>query len=192
MRKKRSDKHILDTIVSGQRDQVDETMDYLYATHFDTISRFVQKNSGSIEEAADIFQDALILFYIKARKGEFRKTSGLKSYLFGISRNLWLKELRRRRIVAKSPAIGDAHEYQEEIFLQASQVTIREVLELISKECRQLLMDFYFSGLSMSLIKTKYGLGSEAAAKNKKYRCLQNLITMVKQRNIERSDFTNE
>jgi RNA polymerase sigma factor (sigma-70 family) len=192
LRKKRTDQHILDAIVSGERGRVDEAIDYLYTTHFDTISRFIQKNTGSIEEAADIFQDALVLFYIKVRKGEFQNTGNLKSYLFGISRNLWLKELRRRRIAAKGPSMADDHEYQEELFLQVSQVTIREVLELISKECKQLLMDFYFTGLSMSLIKSKYGLGSEAAAKNKKYRCLQNLIAMVKQRNIERSDFTNE
>lgn len=164
-------------------------MQYLYQQHFQAIKNFVLKNSGSLAEANDLFQDALVIFYVKVRKGEYRNTSSLKTYLFGIAKNLWLKELRRRRIAQKHLQVEEDVDFQEELIIHESQVTIRKVMELINEECKRLLMDFYFDGRSMAQLTASYGLGSEAAAKNKKYRCLQKLIALVKQQKLDRSDF---
>lgn len=145
-----------------------------------------------MDEANDLFQDALVIFYVKVRKGEYKSTSSLKTYLFGIARNLWLKELRRRRIAQKHLTVEGDIDFQEELIIQESQVTIRKVMELINDECKRLLIDFYFEGQSMVQLTDRYGLGSEAATKNKKYRCLQKLISLVKRQKLERSDFKNE
>lgn len=192
MSKKISDGEIVEAIESRDQRRINLVMGYLYTEHFQVVRRFIVKNSGSEAEASDIFQDALVLFYMKVRKAEFQSTSSLKTYLFGIGRNLWLKELRRRRIASRNFIENDEHEYQEELFLQTSQITIRKVMELINEECKRLLMDFYFEGQSMLQLTSKYGLGSESATKNKKYRCLQKLIGLVRQRKLERSDFNNE
>lgn len=164
-------------------------MQYLYQQYFQAIKNFVLKNSGSLAEANDLFQDALVIFYVKVRKGEYRNTSSLKTYLFGIAKNLWLKELRRRRIAQKHLQVEDDIDFQEELIIHESQVTIRKVMELINEECKRLLMDFYFEGQSMAQLTVRYGLGSEAATKNKKYRCLQKLMALVKQQKLQRSDF---
>lgn len=192
MGKKISDSETLKAIESRNRGEINAVMNSLYIEHFHTIKHYILKNNGSEEEAADTFQDALVLFYIKVRKGEFQSTSSLKTYLFGITRNLWLKELRRRRIAQKHLTVDEEVGFQEELTIHESQVTIRKVMELINEECKQLLMSFYFEGQSMAKLTVEYGLGSEAAAKNKKYRCLQKLISMVKRQKLERSDFKNE
>ncbi len=167
-------------------------MHFLYSQYFHPVKNYVLKNSGNADEADDLFQDALVIFYVKVRKGEYHKTSSLKTYLFGIARNLWLKELRRRRTAHKHLKVEDESDFQEELIIQKSQMTIRKVMELINEECKQLLIDFYFEGKTMASLTTKYGLGSEAATKNKKYRCLQKLISLVKGQKLERSDFRDE
>ncbi len=192
MSKKISDSETLRAIESRNQEKINLAMEYLYAEHFHAIKHYILKNSGSEEEAADTFQDALVLFYIKVRKGEFQSTSSLKTYLFGITRNLWLKELRKRRTAARHMTVEEDVNFQEELIIQESQVTIRKVMELINEECKRLLMDFYFEGQSMARLTSRYGLGSEAATKNKKYRCLQKLISLVKRQKLERSDFKNE
>ena len=37
-----------------------------------------------------------------------------------------------------------------------------------------------------------YNLGSEEAARNKKYRCLKKLITLIEKNKLDRSDFSND
>lgn len=192
MSKKTSDNEIIRAVAERDQVAINSSMNFLYKEHFHVIKSFILKNSGNLDEANDLFQDALVIFYVKVRKGEYKNTSSLKTYLFGIARNLWLKELRRRRIAQKHLTVEGDIDFQEELIIQESQVTIRKVMELINEECKRLLMDFYFEGQSMAQLTDRYGLGSEAATKNKKYRCLQKLINLVKRQKLERSDFKNE
>ncbi len=192
MGKKISDSEIIRAIEKQNQAFINSSMHFLYSQYFHPVKNYVLKNSGNADEADDLFQDALVIFYVKVRKGEYRKTSSLKTYLFGIARNLWLKELRRRRTAHKHLKVEDESDFQEELIIQKSQMTIRKVMELINEECKQLLIDFYFEGKTMASLTTKYGLGSEAATKNKKYRCLQKLISLVKGQKLERSDFRDE
>ncbi|MCE7991964.1 MAG: sigma-70 family RNA polymerase sigma factor [Roseivirga sp.] len=189
MESKTNDNQIIRAILEQNQAVINSSMQYLYQQYFQAIKNFVLKNSGSLAEANDLFQDALVIFYVKVRKGEYRNTSSLKTYLFGIAKNLWLKELRRRRIAQKHLQVEDDIDFQEELIIHESQVTIRKVMELINEECKRLLMDFYFEGQSMAQLTVRYGLGSEAATKNKKYRCLQKLMALVKQQKLQRSDF---
>lgn len=192
MANKVNDKEIIRAIEEQNQAVINSSMHLLYAEYFQQVKSFVLKNSGNSDEADDLFQDALVVFYVKVRKGDYRKTSSLRTYLYGIARNLWLKELRRRRIAQKHLKVEDESDFQEELIIQESQMTIRRVMELINKECKQLLIDFYFEGKAMAELTIKYGLGSEAATKNKKYRCLQKLISLVKGQKLDRSDFSNE
>lgn len=167
-------------------------MDALYQSVFPSVSTYVAKNSGTLDEAHDIFQDALVVFYMKARKQEFKRDSSLKTYLYAVSKNLWLKKLRERRVSETHLPAIDTSEYTEALILQENQMTIRQVLELIDSECKQLLTDFYFESKPVKELKVAYKMGSEAATKNKKYRCLQKLVALVKKRKWGREDFLND
>lgn len=187
-----SDTEIINAVLKQDKPAINNCMQFLYREHFPTIKNFILQNSGSSDEADDLFQDALVVFYVKVRKDEYRSNSSLKTYLFGISRNLWLKELRKKRTATKNLAVNDEVDFQKEIFIQESQMTIRKVMEYINEECKRLLIDFYYEGQSMAKLTIKYGLGSEAATKNKKYRCLQKLINLVRHQKLDKSDFNNE
>lgn len=187
-----SDKEIIEAISRQDRKHLDPAMDQLYKEVFPGIKTYMLRNSGSEEEAHDIFQDALVIFYMRVRKGGFENKSSLNTYLYAVSKNLWLKQLRKKRAADAYSPEDESHEFPQELILQENQITIRQVLELIDKACRQLLIGFYFDKRSVKQLKAEYNLGSDAATKNKKYRCLKKLTNLVKERKWLRSDFAND
>ncbi len=187
-----TDSEIIEALNGPKGKALNQATDALYHSAFASIKAYILKNSGTEEEADDLFQDALVILYMRIRKGAFESKSSLNTYLYAVAKNLWLKQLRKKGGQASSLPPFDEVAHPEELVLQQNQVTIRQVLALIDKDCRQLLMNFYFDRMSFKQIQAQFGLGSEAAAKNKKYRCLRKVVDLVKERKWGRADFTND
>lgn len=190
--KKIKDKDIISAIVDNDHKAINAAMNQLYEDVYPFVKGYITKNSGTVEDSHDIFQDAIVVFFIKIRKGEYIFQSNLKTYLMGISRNLWLKHLRKGRIADNYSSSVEQNHFIEEVNIYNRQVTIEKVLELINKECKELLIDFYFKSRTTKELMAKFSLGSEAATKNKKYRCMQRLISLIKQRGLNKADFSYE
>src|SRR6185436_11226786 len=71
----------------------------LHKDCFPIVAKYVKQNSGSRQDAEDIFQEAIIVLLNNIRHPGFQLTASLKTYLFSISKNLWLKKLRAGRPV---------------------------------------------------------------------------------------------
>src|SRR5947209_735483 len=78
------------------RKQVQEAVHYLYKHHFDSLSSFVIHNGGSLQDAEDTFQEALVAFIHMVQQNRFRGESSIKTILFSMNKNLWYSELKRR------------------------------------------------------------------------------------------------
>jgi len=63
----------------------------------------VLNNSGTEDDAGDIFQETLVILYRKRKEGTLQISTSFRNYLIGTAKMLWLKELRRRR---RSPVIS--------------------------------------------------------------------------------------
>lgn len=59
-----------------------ELLDELYKKYFGKIKWMVLKNNGSEEDAADLFQDALMGIYHKAKLDSFELTCPLDAFLY--------------------------------------------------------------------------------------------------------------
>ena len=68
----------------------------LYGT-LPAVKQYIQTNSGTTDDARDIFQDALVILYKKVHDESFILTVPLKTYLLAIVKNCWLQELRLRK-----------------------------------------------------------------------------------------------
>lgn len=66
----------------------------LYRQYYKMIFQLITANNGSSEDAQDIFQESLIVLVKNIRKEDFKLTSKLGTYLYSISRRLWLYKLR--------------------------------------------------------------------------------------------------
>jgi RNA polymerase sigma factor (sigma-70 family) len=169
------DHAILELIKKGD----ERALDYLYRKHFRMMARLVVRNSGSEDDAKDIFQDALIIFWEKARLGKLELSSKISTYLYSVCQNLWHKELtRKQRLVSQEHDVADtppdAGDRQERIAI------VERCLQLLKPDCRQILMYYYFDQLPMTDIAEKMEFANADSAKTKKYKCKQELDRLIK------------
>ena len=59
------------------------------------VQTFILNNSGTSDDAKDIFQEAMIVLYEKVRSGSFELNCQIKTYVYSVCRRLWLKRLHQ-------------------------------------------------------------------------------------------------
>lgn len=142
------------------------------------------KNSGSEEDARDLFQDVILVLFQKVRNDSFLLTCSLSTYLFSVSRLLWFKELSKRKHISASSIIledyadndKDIHETAE---LNDRLEIYRRTFESLSVDCQKVLR-YFIEGMSITEITQKMGYKSEQHTKNRRYRCKLSLIKQIK------------
>lgn len=164
-------------------------LDELYRKFSGKIRWMVLQNSGTETDAADIFQDALLSIYQKARTGNFVLTCPLEAFLYLICRNKWMNELNKRKTHRNTVDIDndrqeeigeDSFRLAEEcITKNARKDLLMQKLAELGESCRKLL-ELSWSGLPMEevagMLNVTYGY-----ARKKKSECMARLITLVKQ-----------
>src|SRR3546814_19041981 len=68
----------------------------LYEAGFPAVARHIAKRGGALEEAEDVFQGALLVYYEKSRDGLLHLERGGEAYIFGFARYLWAKRYREK------------------------------------------------------------------------------------------------
>jgi len=138
----------------------------------------VLKNSGSREDAEDIYQEALIILIRKVQSADFVLTSSLNTYLYSICRFLWSERLRKKNknieveLEKVEPALSENE--LELLSKKETENTLAEkAFQQLGEKCKQLLLLFYFKKQAMKDIALKLKFSSEKVAKNQKYRCIE-------------------
>ena len=163
----------------------EKALDYLYRKYYRMMVKLVVTNNGSEQEAKDIFQDALIVFWQKVTSGNLVLTSKISTYLYSICLNLWRKELdRKARMVNEEK---DGIELIDEDRKERIKI-INECVNALGENCRKILTYYYFDGLSMNDIAEKLGYANTDTAKTKKYKCKKRLDQLIKSK-YKASDF---
>lgn len=168
-----------EALVAGIKRDDEAALEYLYKLHFPMILHFMQNNNGTEEEAKDIYQEAVIIFYEKIKAGSLELNCQIKTYLYSVSRRLWLKKLTEKSRVSKPRdedfflelAAEDGLDDEKEARFEL----MSESLLLLGEPCRSLLEDFYVHEQSMQQISEKFGYTNPDNAKNQKYKCLMRL-----------------
>ena len=175
------DAEILERIERGD----EKALEFLYKKHFRMMTRLVVSNNGTPDEAKDIYQEALVVFWQKAINGNLTLTSKISTYLYSICLNLWRKELDRKSRLTNEEK--DGVEYLDDEREERVRI-IRECIDELGDPCRRILSYYYFDGLSMNDIAEKMNFANTDTAKTKKYKCKKRLDELVK-RKYKASDF---
>ncbi|CCH51215.1 RNA polymerase, sigma-24 subunit, ECF subfamily [Fibrisoma limi BUZ 3] len=167
-----------DELLIGLASGSDAVLTQLYRRYFPMVLHFVTSNSGSEDDAKDIYQEVLVVLYEKVTHGSLELNCQLKTYLYSVGRRLWLKQLAQRNrhfindteaVVAVDDDLTDHEERNRQFDLMT------DSLERLGEPCRTLLEDFYTRHLSMQDITEKFGYTNADNAKTQKYKCLQRL-----------------
>jgi len=175
------DSVILDRISRGDEKALDE----LYRKYYRMMTRAIIKNNGTEQEAKDVYQDALIVFWQKAVSNQLVLTSKISTYIYSICLNLWRKELDRKGRLSHEEK--DGVQYIDDESQERSKI-IRDCIQQLGDTCQKILMYYYFDDMSLQDIAQKLGFANTETAKTKKYKCKKRLDNLVKS-NYSASDF---
>ena len=162
-------------------------LQFIFKTYYSYVNFFVKKNMGDDEDANDIFQEAIIIIYRKLKANDLVLDCNFDTYLYSISRLLWLKELEKRKI--EKINIKDNHEYNDDIHDDAMELTIekneryrlyQKHFGLLGKDCQKILQ-LHFDKVPSKTIAHMMGFKSEKYAKKRKFSCKEYLIKSIKQ-----------
>ncbi|MBI3511679.1 MAG: sigma-70 family RNA polymerase sigma factor [Bacteroidetes bacterium] len=152
----------------------------LYVQHFNMIRYFVINNNGREEDARDLFQEASVVLFEQLSSGKFELHSSLKTWIYAVCRNKWLKQLEKKK---KNIRLTDFEKAEDVMMEEKSSNEIihqqlRISLSRLGVGCRKLLLLFYYFKKNMEEIATDLGYTNADNAKSQKYKCLQKLKTI--------------
>jgi len=168
------------TIIEGVRRQDNKILNWLYDNYLQSVKSYVLKNSGSTEDVSDVFQDSIIALYKQITEYNLNLTTDLKGYFFGIARNVWNAQLRKKqRTTELEIDLADEEEMEEINDLIFERVVSRVFQKL--KPDQQTVLNLFSEGHSYAEIAIKMNLKNEIYARRKKYLCKEVLLELVKE-----------
>jgi len=177
------DAELVTNLRSGK--SMDETVKAIYRNYFDSLCWYVMNNSGSRQDAEDVFQEVVVDFIDLVQKDKFRGESTVKTFLFSLNRHTWLNELKRR---GRALAREEKYErVQEKAVVDVSHIMagrestaqVVQLVEQLGETCKKILLLFYYENMSIKEILENLHYENEQVVRNKKYKCLKQLEQMV-------------
>ena len=155
----------------------EKALEFLYKKYYRMMTKLVITNSGTEEEAKDVFQDALVVFWQKARSGNLVMTAKISTYIYSVCQNLWRKELdRKKRLSNEEKDVA----VKMDLDTPEREKIIAKCLSQIGETRRKVLTYYYFDDMSMQEIADRLGFANTDTAKTKKYKCKQKLDELIK------------
>src|SRR4249919_570238 len=84
----------------------DAAIKYLYRNNYLLTAAYIRQNNGSEQDAEDIFQEVILVFIEIVKQDKFRGESSISTFLYSITRNIWLNELKKK----------DRSRYRDKVF----------------------------------------------------------------------------
>jgi RNA polymerase sigma factor (sigma-70 family) len=166
-------------LIEGIRLQDDVILNWLYDNYFATVRNHVLRNSGSVDDVSDVFQDSIIALYKQITEENLNLTTDLKGYFFGIARNVWSAQLRKNQKNTELDMDIPDDDQEESGDPLLERVVSRAFQKL--KPDQQLILSLFSDGHSYEEIAAKMDLKSELYARRKKYLCKEALLDLVKE-----------
>jgi RNA polymerase sigma factor (sigma-70 family) len=177
-------------IIEGLAQNDRKTTEHVYKTLAPPIFKYVLSNSGTRDEAQDLFQETFIKVLKNIHDGQYNHREKFEAYFLTVARYTWLDQLRVRK---SKQWVGD-----DDLLLRLADENDEEaLLELILHDkrlesllavwatwedtlCRRVLQRFHFDN-----IRTKDIATEEETTQNvilqRLYKCRSKLFRLVQQ-----------
>jgi len=177
---KDNSKIIIQCIRTGKNN---EALKYLYKDPLRKIRRFILTNSGTLDDADDVFQDAVVILFDYVKKGKFKEEYDLDGFLFRVAKNAWIDLARRKQRVIKESLIGfdvsDNSDVLRDMIKEEQLKTFHTLFNKLEENCKKILSYVVFENKSMKEISELMNLKDENVAKNQHYRCKKYFMKIV-------------
>lgn len=167
------------TLLEGLRAQSEKAIYDVYSLYYPSVEKHIVLNSGTTQDAEDVFQDTVMVLLSYVGKPDFKLTCSMKTLLFAIARRIWLKQLRYK---TRREALTELEIQQEDFITDWEEVersqkkydSLPAVLSRISVHCSGLLKQLFLTGKIPDHYKNDHSM------RNQKYKCLEQARKMMK------------
>jgi RNA polymerase sigma factor (sigma-70 family) len=177
---KDNSKLIIECIRTGKNN---EALEYLYKDPLRKIRKFILNNSGNLDDADDVFQDALVALFHFVKQGKYNEEYDLDGFLFRVAKNSWIDLARKKQKVIKESFIGfdksDDTDLLEDLIKEEQLSTFHVMFNKLEDNCKKILSYVIFDKKSMKEISALMGFKDEKVAKNQHYRCKKYFTKIV-------------
>ena len=176
MKPENNEKALLEGLAASDK----KAIEAIYRDNFNTIQSLVINNNGSADDAKDVFQEAMIILYEKARSGNFELNCQLRTYMYSVCRRLWLKRLQQLNrfsppVESLELTVPVEEEIEEHEKRNAEFEVMDKAISSLGEPCKSLLEAYYLQKQNMQVIAVNFGYTNADNAKNQKYKCLMRL-----------------
>ena len=176
-----TEQQLLAGLASGDRSATEQ----IYLQNCNIITSWILKNGGDGTDAADIFQEAMVVLFGKSQNEDFRLTYRISTYLFAVCKHLWYTKLQQSQKQALhlpgDAGLDDGADWTYEDDIKAQEEReghyeqLNAALQQLGEPCSSLLRAFYQHDKSMQEIAAAFGYTNPDNAKTQKYKCLARL-----------------
>ncbi|HRX96075.1 MAG TPA: sigma-70 family RNA polymerase sigma factor [Bacteroidales bacterium] len=176
--------YTVEEILSGIRDKDTNVLDFIYKNYYHQIKVFITQNQGSREDAKDIYQDAMLVIFQKLQHDNLKLTCSFNTYLYSVSRLLWLKQLEKRKLWKQYTEDAENFVTLDESILVLYDLNERYKLyqthfKRLSFSCQKVL-ELFLARIPLKEIARILGFKSEQYAKKRKHQCKEKLVISIK------------
>jgi RNA polymerase sigma factor (sigma-70 family) len=178
-----SDTKILEALLSPQNSN--NAISFMYKKNYYVLENLVLKNGGNKMDAEDVIQETMVNFIEMVRAGKFRGESAIKSMLYAISKNIWTTKFRKttQENIRIDKYMLENEDFEKDVTEQiqkteASKI-VGQVFDKIGDSCKKILTFYYYEDLSFKEILDKTDYENEQVIRNKKYKCMKNLMDLL-------------
>ena len=169
-------------IIKGIQEGNAQVLNKIYKDYHKAILHLVESNKGTVEDARDVFQEAILAIYQKSKDPNFKLNHTFLTYFYAVCRNIWRNKLKKKSFGEVSLSEEMIPMYKEEDLPAIEKNEKYELFQskfaLLGEDCQKLL-NLFFSKVKMEKIMKKMGFSSIGYAKKRKFQCKNKLINLI-------------
>ncbi|MBN1132333.1 MAG: sigma-70 family RNA polymerase sigma factor [Bacteroidales bacterium] len=174
-----SEEHLLNGIVRHNS----EVLIYIYDTYFPLIEGYILQNSGTTEEAEDVFQEGLLIVYRKLKNENLILRCKFSTYLYSVCRRIFHQERKKRylqiqKIKDQPYIIEDSGPDVNPVDQEALAELIHKYLKELSPDCQKIIQ-LTINECTVDEIREALQYNSNHHTIDRKYRCKKSLIKKI-------------
>jgi RNA polymerase sigma factor (sigma-70 family) len=158
----------------------------IYERYAGKVKGYIMQNNGNEDDAADIFQEALIDIYQQARDKNLQLTCPFEAFLLLVCKRKWLNKLKKSGLYRVTSDTDGLSDIGEDVFALAEQLQQQDeraglfmtMFERMGEKCREVIK-WCLSGKPQEEVAVALGV-TYGYLRKKKSECMADLIKSIR------------
>lgn len=173
-----NDSELIQLIQNGNREKA---IAQIYQQVYPKIRSIILKKGGNIDDAKDLFQEAVLTLYLKIIEHKFGiSETNIGGFIMQLAQNKWVDKIRKDHKLDFTENIKSENSSNSTPILnllnKEKTELIDKILTPIGEKCKELLRLVIVHNHTMKEIAETLGLSGEDSAKTQHYKCKSKLI----------------